>query len=338
MTSVVAQHLASVSPSRAHALRECFLKVAFAQASPAPGKRSDAQLVGDAAHATLDALIRTGPPYDAGLATIAEDFAARLERESRRGPVRGARPAAARLRKVATRVVALADEAGESAEVQSELHLTSHDGRLNGKLDLVLFSASLHAVVDYKTGAVMDDEDTIASHVQEQLALYCALERERSGFWPKRAVLLPFGAQAVDWPVDANVCELVVQEALDLRLRYLEYEGQAPPASPSTDVCRHCAFAPRCEAFWDAVSPEWTSHVNAVRGIVVWAERSAGGGVTIRLRAAEGTRDGDVLVQRLPAGLPDEHLVPGTRIAAVGLWVDRDRQLTGAPYTRIWID
>ena len=334
---VLAQDLPSVSPSRARALRECFMRVAFAQASSAAGDRSDAQLVGDAAHETLASLIEPGAPFEERLETVGEDFLAALERAAGKRPVRRSRAAAARLRKVAARAVALVAEAGEPVEVLCEQHLTSHDGRLNGTIDLVLSSASLHAIIDYKTGAVLDEDGAIATHLRDQLALYCVLEHERSGRWPDRALLVRFGGAAVDWAVDETVSRQTALDALDLRQQYLEHTGETPPASPSAAVCRHCAFAPRCGAFWDVVSPEWNNQVLAVRGIVVWSERTAAGGITIRLRDAEGSRSGDAIVQQLASDLPEEFVAPGTRIAVVGLRMDRDGQLNGGPNTRTWV-
>lgn len=143
MSAPLVQDLPSVSPSRLQALRECFLRVAFAQSAPAPGPKTDAQLIGDAAHATLAALIRPGPPFEARLASISTDFLAVLEGASEGRPVRRARPAAARLRNVAARAVAVVSEAGEPVELRCERRREGRAGRLNGILDLTVLSPSL---------------------------------------------------------------------------------------------------------------------------------------------------------------------------------------------------
>jgi hypothetical protein len=335
VTTPVAQELPSVSPSRLQALRECFLRVAFAQSSSGSGEPTDAQLIGDAAHATLAALIEPGPPFEERLRTLSVSFQGVLAELAGQRPVRRSRPAAARLANVASRAVSLVDEAGEPVELRCEKLLSGHDGRLKGQIDLSVTSPSLHAIVDYKTGAVLDDEGALASHLQDQLALYCVLEHERSSHWPDRALILRFGGSPVEWQVDEARCEEVVGEALDLRERYLEHLGSPPPASPAPDVCRQCPFAPRCDAFWHAFDTEWLEPV-AVRGRVVWSEPSAAGGLTVKLEDVEGTRSGDAVVQGLLAEPGGWDIKPGNRLALVGLWVDRDDNLNGGRSTRAW--
>jgi hypothetical protein len=336
MSAPPARDLPSVSPSRLRALRECFLRVAFAQSAPAAGPKSDAQLIGDAAHATLAALIRPGPPFEARLAHLSADFLAALAGLAEGGPVRRARPAAARLRNVAARAVAVVSEAGERVELRCERRVEGRAGRLNGILDLTVLSPSLHAVVDYKTGEVLDEAGQLAGHLQDQLALYCVLEQERTGRWPDRALILRFGGSPVEWTVDQAASERVADEALRLRDDYIQYLGGSPPASPSPATCRHCVFAARCEAFWAAIDPEWTTDVVAVRGVVLWAERSSAGGITVCLSDAEGVVAGEVIVQQLPETFSDRELAPGTRLALAGLWSDRDGLLNAGRSLRFW--
>ena len=330
------QELPSVSPSRLRALRECFLRVAFAQAAPAPGPKTDAQLIGDAAHATLADLMRPGPPFEARLARVSADFLAVLDSLSAGRPVRRARPAAARLRNVAARAVAVVSEAAEPAEIRCERRLEGRAGLLTGILDLTVFSPALHAVVDYKTGGVLDEEGELAGHLQDQLALYCILEQERTGRWPDRAIILRFGGSPVEWTVDQAAAQRVADEALQLREDYLQYVGACPPASPSPATCTHCVFAPRCEAFWEAITPEWATDVVAVRGVVLWAERSSAGGITVCLADAEGTVAGEIVVQQIPESFSESDVAPGTRLALAGLWSDRDGLLNAGSSLRSW--
>lgn len=338
MSAPRAQELPSVSPSRLRSLRECFLRVAFAQSAPAPGPKSDAQLIGDAAHATLDALIRPGPPFETRLSTVGADFGSVLENMSDGRPVRRARPAAARLRNVAARAVAVVAEARNPVEIRCEQRLEGRDGLLNGIVDLTVVSPTLHAVVDYKTGAVLDEEGELADHLRDQLALYCVLEEERTRRWPGRALILRFGGSPVEWSVDKVASEGVAHETLRLRERYVEHLGAPPPASPGPATCRHCVFAPRCEAFWTAINPQWDTEVRAVRGVVVWSQRSSAGGITVCLSDAEGTAARQTVVQRLPEHLSDADVAPGTRLGLVGLWSDRDSLLNADHQLRWWSD
>ena len=336
MSQPAAQELPSVSPSRARALRECFLRVAFAQSSPAPRQQGDAQLIGEAAHAVLARLIAPGPPFSERMAHLPADFEGALERLANGRKVRGARPAAARLRNLATHATTLVDEAGEPLELRCEQRLSGRAGTLNGIIDLSVMGTAVHAVVDYKTGRVLDEDGLLAAHLREQLALYCVLERERTGGWPGRAIILRFGGAPIEWVVDEQRCEQTASEVEALREQYLQHVGSTPPASPSPEHCRQCSFAARCESFWDAIDERWSDSLLAVRGRVDWAQRTTTGTVTVRLVEVEGTSSGDAVIQGLTSQAPGLDLVPGSPLALAGLWSDRDRLLNAGEWTRSW--
>ena len=318
------------------ALSECYLRVAFAQASPGAGARSDAQLLGDAAHEVLAELIEPGAPFEDRMQRVGDALLDRLG-EQADGRVRRSQATAARLRGMAARATALIGEAGDGVQIDCERRLTSHEGRLEGIIDLALMSPTLHAVVDYKTGRVLDEHGELAGSMQQQLALYCVLRHELTGCWPDRAVILRFGGSPVEWAVDQDICQATVEEALRLRASYSEQQGTTPPASPSTTACRFCPFAPRCEAFWEAIPSEQEEEILGVRGTVAWARGSSAGGITLQLSDAEGSRVGEVVVQQLSGDILEVDVAPGVRIALVGLWVDRDGQLTGGRGARAWI-
>jgi CRISPR/Cas system-associated exonuclease Cas4 (RecB family) len=324
-----------VSPSRGRALRECFLRVAFAQSSAAAGQQSDAQLIGDAAHAVLARLIAPGPPFGDRLAHLVADFEDVLEQMANGRKVRGARAAAARLKNLATHAIALVDDAGEPVELRCEQRLTGREGTLNGIVDLSVVGPRMHAVVDYKTGKVLDEDGLLAAHLRDQLALYCVLERERTGEWPDRAIILRFGGAPIEWVVDDQRCEQAASEVEMLRGQYLQHLGRTPPASPSPGHCRQCSFAARCEPFWNATDERWAETVLAVRGTVDWTQRTSTGTITVRLIDVEGTTSGDAVIQGLT---PEKHsdVSPGSRLALAGLWSDRDGLLNAGEWTRSW--
>lgn len=336
MSLPIAQSLPNVSPSRLRLLRECFLHVAFAQSAPPPTESSDAQLVGSATHASLAALVRPGPPFDSRLEAIADDFKVRLDEVSDGRPVRRARIAAARLARLATNVCSIVNEADNPVTIRCEEWLTAHDGQLAGVLDLVVESPSLHAVIDYKTGVVSHDGGEFTEPIVEQLHIYCVLERERSGDWPKRALIMRLGGETVTWEVDPAACDSTARIALELRADYERYSGATPPASPSPSACRYCPYSARCEAFWGASSTDWADSPIAVRGAVKWAERSIAGGTTLCLTEATGAAEGDIVVCQLPADMPDGYLAEGATLALVGLWPDRDGTFRAGSATRIW--
>lgn len=333
MNPPVARHLDAVSPSLAHNLQECMLRVAFGQSSRGPRPPSDAQIVGDAVHAVLADLVESGAIRDGEhLHRLDDRFYAALAERAPGREVRRARPATARLKKVVQHVRTLLERAGPEVETLCEKRLLARRGALQGVVDLVVCSTSVHAVVDYKTGTVLDDEGEMLAHYRTQLALYAVLEGERSGSWPSRGVLLRFGGAPVSVELSPQGCSAAADNAVRALSRYNEFAGTTPPASPGEFACRFCNFAPRCEAFWQAVSPGWQIP-GAVRGTVAWTELSAVGGMTVGLRDVEGTLDRDVVARRLPFDGLDEP-PEGAVLAICGVTPDADGRLVASKAVR----
>lgn len=331
MTAPFAKKLSAVSPSRYQALKDCFLQVAFSQASERDGERSDAQMVGEAAHEALEWVVKGGAPFEVRQSKVGDYFMERLDVYAQGREVAGARPARARIRKVAARTVALVHAAGGAANVRTERRLEGRQGRLIGILDLAIASPVVHTIVDYKTGPAVDEEGELAQHIQEQLAIYCLLEHEATGDWPGQAFVFGFHASPIEWTVDPSICEDVGTAALELCDEYERYRGSPPPASPAPSACRFCSFAPRCDAFWTALDQEWSDSLQAVRGRVRWGKQTPAGEFTLSLADCEGTETGDVVVQEVPARLlPNGETEEGDTIALVGLWKDRQGRLKAA--------
>lgn len=339
MTAPLAKQLEAISPSRFRSLKDCFLQVAFSQSSGTQTNRSDAQLVGEAAHEALEWLVEGGAPFEARQSAIDDYFMGRLDLHAPGREVAGARPARSRLRKVAARCVALIEAAGGDARVRTEQQLEGRDGRLVGIIDLAVASPTAHVIVDYKTGPAMDEEGELACHIEEQLAIYCLLEHEATGAWPEQALVFGFRAVPVEWAVDPAVCEEVGTAALKLREDYDSHLGSVPPASPAPSACRYCSFAPRCDAFWSALDPSWAESVQAVRGQIKWGRQTSAGEITLALTDSEGTAAGDVIVQQVSSQLlPADALQEGTAVALVGLWTDRQGRLKAGRSLRTWTE
>ncbi len=324
----VAVPLNSISPSRARDLADCQLRVAFRQHAPRRGPPSDPQIVGEAAHSTLAWLVQSGEIYSRDAAAVADErFWEELGERAHGREIRRARPAAARARKLVGHLRELLAEAGPGAETLCETPLRAGDGALHGIVDLIIDSEQLHAVVDYKTGPVMDDAGDVLEDYATQLQLYAVLEHQRSGRWPTRGILLRFGGAPVHVDLDPSECEQAATLAIEALAAYNALAGRVPPASPSERVCDRCAFAPACPAFWDAVSAAWSGR-GAVRGIVEWVEASAAGGLTVALTGAHGTQDGDLVIRRLPADDADDAALPvGAELAIRGVRGDAEGRL-----------
>jgi CRISPR/Cas system-associated exonuclease Cas4 (RecB family) len=326
LQSPEAQPLERLSPSRYQDLLVCPLRVAHAQAGGGKGPKSDPQIVGEAAHAVLQELVETRallePDWRSRIAPAFEAQLGRFERSVK--DVGGARLARARLATVAERVKQLLTEAGADADVLCEEELEALGARLHGVVDLIINASESHLVVDYKTGAALEESGEADPKYLRQLQLYAVLERERSDSWPSRALLVPFGGSPLEVEVDPEECSALGKDLVRRLEEWNDAVGSVPEARPSPDNCRFCSYAGRCEALWSDIDEAWSDQLIAVAGVVAWAQTSAAGGVTAQLHSSDGSRIGGVIVQQLPAEPP---LAAGDVIRLVGLREDRDGRL-----------
>jgi RecB family exonuclease len=335
MTLPVAMPLAAVSPSAFKSLTECQLRLAFGQHAPKPAVASDPQIIGDALHATMASLVNEGAFTGSDVVERADQrFWTELTEQAPEREVAGARVASARLRKLVARVGELLQEAGAGTLALPEQHLIARGGALHGVVDLIIESDSVHAVVDYKTGSVVDEEGEVLEQYSIQLQLYAVLEQERSGSWPSRAVLLRGGKQ-VTVDVDPSACEQTAAQAVLARDAYNSLAGSVPPANANESSCLFCSFASRCPAFWGALSPSWQGR-GAVRGQVAWAQASSAHGLTVGLDSASGTVTGSVVVRGIGESLLDASEVqPGGELVVYGVRPDRNGQLVPDKFARV---
>ena len=326
----------SVSPSRFNDLTECQLRVAFKQHAAKPTAKSDAQIIGDALHAAMAAFAEAREfERDDAFALVEARFLAEVEERGAGREVRGVRPAVARLKKLAVRIAELFDEAGVGATMLTEKFLKARGGTIHGIVDLIIDSDVLHAIVDYKTGPAVDEAGEVVEHYATQVQLYAVLEHERSSRWPSRGILVRFGAPLLSVDIEPAQCKETAGRAEEALAAYNALAGSMPPASPSESACMFCPFAPRCPAFWEAISPDWSGR-GAVRGRIAWVEASAAGGLTVGLDEACGSLEGSVVVRRLdPQLLADGPPHVGAELAVCGVYQDADGRLVADKSARL---
>lgn len=335
--------LTRLSPSSFETLRACPLRLAFATQSEGGSPVSgDRQRIGQICHDVLESLARDGELRSESWSDALESrFLALLARDERETQtvLRGSRLALARLRKVAARMADILQQLPPNAQVLTEEELTAADGRLFGRLDLIIRSPTQHVIIDYKTGSFLEPgTDQLKASYERQLMLYACLEAEASGSWPQKALLVPFGAEPVTLSIDPAACERLSQEVLATLDQWQTWVNDAPPASATPQTCGWCPFAARCPEFWAACSPDWADELIAMRGDVVSVASTPLGGVSLRIASAQGSVLGATAIRNLEPtqfpGLMD--LVAGTTIALVGLRRDRNEgAFTARPGARL---
>jgi hypothetical protein len=212
-------------------------------------------------------------------------------------------------------------------------------GKLVGKPDVI----RRPEVIDYKSGAILEYDETSQSDVLKdayvrQLRIYGFLVKEELGWWPKRGVLLPFAGAGVEVSLEPNECVREAGEAVALLDEYNSKvtAGALPEqlAAPSPVTCRWCPFKLVCAPFWSAVMPDWSGKLDGavVEGVLSEPPRPIHGGVatTLSVDVQKGSEESK-LVHLAPLD-PDIHpamteFTTGDRVRIVGLRLRPDGSL-----------
>lgn len=338
-----AKTLTRLSPSSFETLRACPLRLAFATQGDGSGSvTGDRQRIGQICHDVLESLVRDGQLRSASWSAPLEsrflELLACNEGETH-AALRGSRLALARLRKVAASMADLLQQLPADAEVLTEEELTAADGRLFGRLDLIVRSVARHVIVDYKTGSFLEPGTAqLKASYERQLMLYACLEADASGAWPEEALLVPFGAEPVTLSIDPAACQRLSQEVLAALDQWQTWAGGPPPANASTQTCRWCPFAARCPEFWAACNSDWADELLAMRGRVVSIAATPLGGITLQIASAQGSVLGTAAVRNIePTEFPGlMGIDAGNAIALVGLRRDPNEGVfTTVPAARL---
>jgi len=136
--------------------------------------------------------------------------------------------------------------------------MTSGGVTLRGKIDMVVERDGALQIIDYKTGAVLDDQGGIKAEYIEQLQIYAGMLEHMGG---GRADLLTLvdrvGAEhavSVDWVVVRELVLVAKAEVQGFEANWPKLARtdrdieSAFQASPSDEICSHCSYRHRCSA------------------------------------------------------------------------------------------
>jgi hypothetical protein len=221
----------------------------------------------------------------------------------------------------------LLSSVSRDADLLTEVELSSRDGLLVGRADLLIRTGDGGILVDYKTGAAVDRETgELRESYARQLKLYSYLEHEVTGTWPTTAVLLPFVGKPLRLSIVPAECEAVATSARESLATYNAQVPGPPPAYPAPDACIWCDAAAACPRFWAACDPDWVSEgIRAGRGTVQEAIATPLGGLTVRFESRQGSIRGPTTVRGLDQSL-ESKLTQGSTVGLVGLLAERGSQ------------
>ena len=355
----------AVSPTLAETLRQCKLRAGLSRAEGSSHHilGNPKAWLGTTYHAVLE---QVGPEHRDDIETCVRDlWVATIEAQHQRsrahhfdkrfGPPEswpGYHMVAAMALVRAKELIAVASgQSGSCSNGQPgggtlrEKKFSGADGKLIGRPDVV----RPDEVVDFKTGNVFEDEesDQVKAGYVRQLRLYAFLVKETLGWWPRRGVLLPMAGSPVVVELQPEECEAEAEEAIRLLDEYNEILGRtANPielASPSPASCRWCQYQLYCQAFWDAVKPDWTDsfHSAVIAGRAICSPHPIYGGsaLSLSLHVEEGSVSLGETVSLFPLDSSiheDVSLVQeGDWIRVTGLWRRADNSLVVTKRTLI---
>ena len=154
-----------------------------------------------------------------------------------------------------------------SAEVLKEEALQSSDGILVGKVDLVVKQGNEWTIIDYKTGAIFEkdesDELVIKEDYELQMLLYSALLKEARGIEATSALLKPLDGKTQRVGISKDQVASIANEARRLLAEFNALVGSVEdmqqlalpmPKKPSARSygCSGCQYRPSCYAYLEA--------------------------------------------------------------------------------------
>jgi hypothetical protein len=148
-----------------------------------------------------------------------------------------------------------------------EVEITAAQGKLRGKIDLL----SGEDLIDFKTGEIFEEDEITGMFAVKpvyvrQMRIYAWLAHSFTGRWVKRGLLYPLAGAPVEVPIAPAECEAEAAEAVALLDAYnaavAAGASLSATGSASQDACRWCPFKPFCPAFWQAVTPDWSGHLD----------------------------------------------------------------------------
>jgi hypothetical protein len=336
MASFPASALIEVaSPALFDRLLGCPLRVAFEQAgSRGGGQRARPTpwaLVGDAIHRTIELCFQNPPAELEDAWDQACDEMAARDRDPRSAP--SARRSYLRLQRRLPDLRAYI-EGRDPASILCEQTITSPDGQVIGRIDLLVLGAH-PSVIDHKTGVVFDDGSTSA-HIQRQLAIYAWLVGAALQIDLEEAVIFSLRDGLVEVDVSEPTRRPLVEAAFDALAAYNDLAPGEQPATPSEEVCGTCRFVGRCDPAWESLADGKVERLGwgeAIRGVVAApVVIAAGNRGALQMDVGEGTVAGAVVVIDIPAELVSG-LDVGNELATWGLALRSDD-----PVTLAWRD
>lgn len=177
-----------------------------------------------------------------------------------------------------------------SYSVASEKWLSSNDGTVGGKLDILIKSDNYVEITDVKTGAItensLDDEGEAAVSIKDeyqiQLKLYAQLYFENFARYPDALSLIGLNKEKYPVPFAASECEAIYHEAKSLLQSTNRSIDKADfVANPNEANCKYCLYRPACAYYQSFLTS--VDNMNDVRGAIKKVTKYLNGNISVWL-------------------------------------------------------
>ncbi len=314
------------TPSSYETLRLCQLQMIF-RASHFPDRSGPFARLGTAVHRTLEELWHLVPQSLSVLTPlfrrkgfeIFNDFLQEERSKASKNPRESSLPwpesecrdAQISMGLTAGRMLdgfrTLAGTSEELANAVTEAPLTSRDGLLAGRPDLVLTRGGNASVVDYKSGNLSSPE--VIARYSRQTHLYAYLWHDVHGIWPTEGRLVnPISQSELSFPIASDEACVLAADAVR-RLHEVSDAIDVDKLASVGDHCANCPFRPWCEPYWSATASEHQhKDRHDIEGRVLSSDVMANefhGGVRALIRVQTDMGESDIYATRGPDMLRD---------------------------------
>ena len=138
----------------------------------------------------------------------------------------------------------------------TEQWFESADGKIAGKIDLILTHGDFVEIVDYKTGNIIDCQSGggVKNEYEVQMKLYAGLYHEVKANWPVKLAIIGIDGKKYYVSFNKEECEDLIKKArkaVDETNELIDAELMSEDfANPSPSTCKYCSYRPACKKYW----------------------------------------------------------------------------------------
>lgn len=187
----------------------------------------------------------------------------------------------------------IAKESGSQKSMKSapvvyshETWMSSKDGLIGGKADMIAESSNFIRITDFKSGRILDHVGNVNEDYEVQLKLYAYLFQEENGKYPDQLTLVDLSRKEYIVSFTPDECFNLAEEAkkrLHTINGYVNHNNLEALVNPCIENCTYCLFRPACNYHWSVVRDLGHSHIADIQGTLIRVKAFLNGTLCISL-------------------------------------------------------